>query len=143
MSELIAVFCSAVFFGAALYITLVQHPAAIEVGPSFAARFFPPMYRRAAIMQASLAALGTASALWAWSHGSGIPWLFGAILLFSVVPTTLVLIKPVNDQLLAPGRDTEATDTEPLLRRWGALHALRTLLSGLATAVLLGALASG
>ncbi len=142
MSEFVAIVCSGVFFGAALYITLVQHAASLEVGLSFAGRFFPPMYRRAATMQASLALVGTLSGLWTWWRGSGFSWLVGALLLFAVVPFTLVWIMPVNKQLLAPRGDPEAADTEPLLRRWGALHAVRTVLSGLAFAVFLGAVVS-
>jgi len=141
--ELVSVFCCGVFFGAALYITLVQHPAALEVGPSFAGRFFGPMYRRGAAMQAALAVLGTLAGLWTWWRGSGLLWLCGALLLFAVVPFTLVCIKPINDQLLAPGREPEAADTESLLRHWGSLHAVRTVLSGVAFALLLGALAPG
>lgn len=142
MIEFVSVFCSGVFFGAALYITLAQHPAALEVGASFAGRFFGPMYRRAAGMQVALAALGTLAGLWTWWHGSGLLWLIGALLLFAVVPFTLVRIMPINNQLLAPGREPEAPDTEALLRRWGSLHVVRTILSGLAFVLLLGALAS-
>jgi len=138
-----SVFCCGVFFGAALYITLAQHPAALEVGPSFAGRFFAPMYRRASAMQVALAALGTLAGLGAWWQGSGLVWLTGAVLLFAVIPFTLVRIMPVNNQLLAPGRNPEALDTEALLRRWGSLHAVRTALSGLAFVLFLGALAFG
>ena len=141
MPEFIAVFCSGVFFGAALYITVVQHPATLEAGASFAGRFFAPMYRRAYAMQVVLAVLGTLAALWAWWQGSGFLWLLGALLLFAVVPFTFIRIMPVNNQLLAPGRDPEAPDTEALLRRWGLLHSVRTVLSGIAFVALLGALA--
>jgi hypothetical protein len=99
------------------------------------------MYRRAAPMQVVLAALGTLCGLAAWWRGSGIAWLAGGLLLFAVVPFTLLRIKPINDRLTAPGRDPEAPDTEELLRRWAALHAVRTFLSGLAFVLLLGALA--
>ncbi|HEY8153411.1 MAG TPA: DUF1772 domain-containing protein [Myxococcota bacterium] len=142
MVDFIAVFCSGVFFGVALCITWVQHPAALEIGPAFAGRLFSPMYRRAAPLQIALAALGTLSGLGAWWRGSGGLWLPGALLLFAVIPFTLVFMMPVNNQLLAPGRDSEALDTEPLLRRWGNLHAVRTALSGLAFLVQLAALAS-
>ena len=57
MAEFIAIFCCGVFFGVALCITSIQHPAALEVGPGFAGRFFSPLYRRAAPLQVSLAAL--------------------------------------------------------------------------------------
>ena len=139
MPAFIAVFCSGVFFGAALYIAVAQHPAALEIGASFAARFFPLMYRRAANLQAALAAVGTLAGLWAWWVAGGLSWLLGTLLLFAVIPFTLIRIMPVNRQLLAPGRDPEAPDTEVLLRRWASLHAVRTVLGGLAFALLLRA----
>jgi hypothetical protein len=139
--EFVAVSCCGAFFGAALYITLVQHPAALEVGPSFAGRFFAPMYRRASVMQVPLALVGTLAALGVWWQRAGLAWLLGALLLLTVIPFTLVGMMPINHRLLAPGRDPEAPDTETLLRRWGALHAVRTALSGLAFVLLLGALA--
>ena len=46
MMEIIATFACGIFFGAALYISLVQHPATLETGPAFTGQFFPPMYRR-------------------------------------------------------------------------------------------------
>jgi hypothetical protein len=47
---------------------------------------------------------------------------------------------PVNHRLLAPERDAASADTEPLLRRWAALHAVRTALGGIAFVLfLLGA----
>jgi hypothetical protein len=70
-AKLLATFCCGVFFGAALYISLVQHPAAFETGNDFARRFFRPMYRRAAVLQASLALIGCASAIAAWLSGAG------------------------------------------------------------------------
>jgi hypothetical protein len=143
MAELVAVFCSGVFFGAALYITVAQHPAALEAGVSFASRFFPPMYRRAAPMQVGLALIGAGSGLWAWWRGSGLLWSLAALLLFASVPVTLVWIKPVTDRLLAAGRDPETAAMEPLLRRWGVLHGLRTVLSGLGFVLMLWAFASG
>ena len=71
ITKLLATFCCGLFFGAALYISLVQHPAAVETGNDFAARFFPLMYRRASILQASLAIFGCISAIAAWLSGAG------------------------------------------------------------------------
>lgn len=140
MSHSIAVFCCGAFFGAALYINLVQQPAALALGPAFAARYFAPMYRRAAPLQVTLAFVGTLAALWTWWKGAGGAWLVAGLLLFSVVPITLIAIAPVTNRLLDATRSPEAPDTEPLLRRWSALHALRTLVSGAAFALLLMAL---
>jgi Domain of unknown function (DUF1772) len=129
-TELIATLCCGVFFGAALYISLVQHPVALETGNEFATRFFRPMYRRAALFQVSLALIGCASAIAAWLSGGGHLWLAASILIGSVVPFTLIVIKPVNDALLQ-NRDA-ASEVGALLTRWGHLHWARTIASGLA-----------
>jgi hypothetical protein len=119
-----------VFFGAALYISVVQHPAALETGNDFAARFFRPMYRRAAVLQASLALVGCASSIAAWLGGAGELWLIAAVLIGSVVPFTLIVIKPVNDALLEKREVTSGAGG--LLLRWGYLHWARSVASGLA-----------
>ena len=51
VAEILATFCCTVFFGAAVFISLVQHAAALETGSDFAVRFFAAMYRRASIWQ--------------------------------------------------------------------------------------------
>jgi Domain of unknown function (DUF1772) len=61
--------------------------------------------------------------------GGGTGWLIAAALIGLVVPFTLVVIKPTNDQLLAPERDLASADTRALLERWGLLHAVRSALS--------------
>lgn len=137
--EFIATFCCGVFFGAALYISLVQQPAVLETGVDFAARFFGPMYRRAALVQASPALSGFAAGVAAWWEGAGRLWLAAAVLLVSAVPFTLVVIRPVNDALLARDR-LVANELEALLVRWGHLHWLRTASSGLAFVTCLFAL---
>lgn len=75
-----------------------------------AASFFPPMYRRATRMQAGLAVVGTAAGLFAWLTNSGWPWLLGAPFLGFVVPFALLVIKPINNQLLAS--DFDPSDPE-------------------------------
>jgi hypothetical protein len=55
---LMAMLCAGLFAGAAIYISLVEHPARLECGIELAVAEFGPSYRRAAVMQASLAAVG-------------------------------------------------------------------------------------
>jgi hypothetical protein len=140
MAETIATFACGVFFGAALYITVVQHPASLETGAAFAGRFFPPMYRRAFALQVCAAVAGTLAGIVAWFQGAGLEWLAGALLLFAVIPFTFLWIMPVNNQLLAPGRDPEAPDTAALLKRWAPLHGVRTALSGVSFLLFLAGL---
>jgi hypothetical protein len=141
--EFIATFCAGVFFGAALYISMAQHPAALKAGPAVGGRFFPPMYQRAAPLQISLAVIGSLAGFAAWLLGSGVPWLLGSLFLVSVIPITLLAIKPINDVLLDPNHDPDASDTEDLLRRWGPRHWLRSIVSGVAFVLFLLQYSSG
>ena len=56
--ELIALLATGLFAGAAIYVTLVEHPARVECGPALAITEFRPSYRRGAFMQAGLASIG-------------------------------------------------------------------------------------
>jgi hypothetical protein len=134
-TEMAATFCCAVFFGAALYISLVQHPAALQTGTDFALRFFPPMYNRAAMLQASLAVSG---ALAAYLLGSGRIWLAAGIPILMVIPITLLVIDPVNQQLKSI--DPIGVRAMELLNQWGRLHWLRTIASGISFVLCLAGL---
>ncbi len=126
MVESVALVCAGMFAGASVYINLVQHPAAMQLGTSTAVRFFGPMYARAAPVQASLASLGSLAAIWAWWSESGWLWLLGAIVLAFVIPFTLVVIKPTNDRLMEPTLDSTLKEAKGLLVRWSHLHAVRS-----------------
>jgi hypothetical protein len=64
--EFVASLCTALFAGASLYINLVEHPARMECGSALAAAEFGPSYRRATVMQASLAVAAFLTGTWAW-----------------------------------------------------------------------------
>jgi uncharacterized membrane protein len=129
-AKVLATLCCAVFFGAAGFISWVQHPAALETGSEFAVRFFTPMYRRASIMQASLAIAGAIASLAAYFLGSGRLWLVAAVLMISVISFTLLIMEPVNHQLMV--MEPSADRAIELLVRWGHLHWFRTVASGAA-----------
>jgi hypothetical protein len=135
IAEFIAVLSCSLFAGAAIYISLVEHPARMECGVEIAATEFSPSYRRATIMQATCAALGLLSSIAAWLAGATFWWLVAGVLLGSVIPFTLIVILPTNKRLLSPTLDRRSAETGRLLARWGALHAVRSVLSG--TALLL------
>jgi len=139
---LLSTACAGLFCGAASYVNLVEHPARISCGLEVAVREFAPSYHRATIMQASLAIGGLALGLAAgWRLGD--VWIaFGAILIGACVPFTLIVILPTNKQLLDPTLDLNSVRTANLMRRWNRLHAVRTILSFAAFALLLFRLAS-
>ena|SRR5213593_2092850 len=105
IAEFFAVLACGLFTGAAVYISLVEHPARMECGVEIAATEFPPRYRRASVMQATLAAVGLLSSIAASLAGATFWWLIAGVLLGSVIPFTLIVILPTNKQLLNPVLD--------------------------------------
>ncbi|MBK9251380.1 MAG: DUF1772 domain-containing protein [Proteobacteria bacterium] len=69
-----------------------------------AALQWAPSYKRATWLQAPLAVLSFLCGIGAWLLGAGVAWLVA-------------------------GRDLSSEETRALLVRWGALHAVRTVLS--------------
>src|SRR5215472_12025821 len=99
IQELIATLASGVFFGAALYINLVEQPARMSCGVPPAVTEWRPSYKRGTLMQASLALIGSVAALLAWWLQGDAGWLIGGSLFLLVVPFTLIVILPTNKRL--------------------------------------------
>src|SRR6266568_3135220 len=88
------------------------------------------------VMQGSLAVLGCSIGLVAaWVLRDGLTAV-AALLLGLVVPFTLSVIFPTNKQLLNPTLSPNSALAGTLLARWNRLRAVRSLLSGLAFALL-------
>jgi hypothetical protein len=134
--EVAALLCTGVFAGAAIYVSAVEHPARLQCGTGPAVAEFRPSYKRAAVMQAALAALGCVAAVGAWMAGRGAIVLAAGLLLGAAIPFTLVVIRPVNARLLDPALDGDSAEAAVLLARWGRLHGVRTLLGAAAFALL-------
>src|SRR3546814_17883404 len=85
LKALLALITAALFAGAALYVSLAEHPARMRLDDLSALAHWKPSYARAPWMQASLALLSAALGLWAW-WGLGVVWLLvGALLIGAVV----------------------------------------------------------
>ena len=129
------------FAGAAVYINAVEHPARMSGGVALALTEFRPSYRRATVMQVSLAVTGLLSGvLYGWQQADRTV-LLAALMLGAVIPFTLVAIMPTNRQLLASGVEHDEAGARALLTRWNRLHGVRSLLSVAAFLVLLASLA--
>jgi Domain of unknown function (DUF1772) len=135
--ELIAALCTGLFAGAAIYVNLVEHPARLEPGTAAAVRQWRPSYRRATVMQASLAVAAFLSSVGAWLQGRGTPVLIAGVLIGLVVPFTLIVISPTNKQLADAGLDLDSSNAAALLDKWNRLHAIRSAAAVLAFVVLL------
>jgi hypothetical protein len=134
---LVAASSALLFTGASIYISLVEHPARLSIDTKSATLQWAPSYKRATVMQASLAVVSLLSGVATWLRGADPVWLVAAILIGLVVPFTFLVIMPTNHQLLLPGRDISSSETRQLLERWGRLHWVRSILSLCASALYL------
>jgi uncharacterized membrane protein len=133
----VATLATALFAGAAVYVSVVEHPARMSCGPDVALREFGPSYTRGAVMQASLALVGCVTGVSAgWQLADRLVVL-AAVLLGALIPFTLIVILPTNKRLLDPTLQPRSFEAARLLARWGRLHAVRTVASVVALVVLL------
>jgi len=142
MLGLLALVTASIFFGAAVYINIAEHPARLALPDGAALAEWGPAYKRGFAMQAPIAVvsalLGAAS--W-WTTGNPL-WAVGAVIMIANWPYTLSAIMPINRQLEATPSGSDA-DTRGHLVRWGQLHAVRSILGAVATVVYLIAAARG
>jgi len=133
----LAVLATALFTGAATYVSLVEHPARLRCSNEIALAQWRPSYQRGTVMQASLAIAGSLLGISAWLSQAGRIWLVSGVLLGSVVPFTLLVIFPTNRRLEDPAFDASNETARRLLVRWGHLHAVRSVLSLVALLLML------
>lgn len=141
--QLLATLSAALFAGAAIYINVVEHPARMGLDTRSAVMQWAPSYKRATWMQAPLALASFLAGVGASLLGGSTLWLVAALFIGAVVPFTLIVIKPINQQLLAFERDLASAKTRELLERWGALHAARSVASTIAAVLMLWSLING
>jgi hypothetical protein len=135
--EIVATLASGIFAGAAVYINVVEQPARLSCGIELAVTEWRPSYKRGTVMQAPLAVIGSLAALISWWFDKGLAWLIGGLLLLLIIPFTLVVILPTNKRLESEELDLRSEEAGSLLRRWGRLHAVRSILSVLAFVIFL------
>jgi hypothetical protein len=116
--------------------------ARLSCGGRTAVAQWRPSYRRGTRMQAPLALAGSFAASAAWWLDRDVRWLVGGLLLFLVIPFTFAVIFPTNRRLESPQLDLDSEQAVRLLRRWGRLHAVRSVLGGFSFAVCLWTLAA-
>ena len=109
IAEFVAVLACALFVGAAICITFVEHPARMRCGAEIAATEFASSYRRATVMPANLCSFGLLASIGAWLAGASLWWFIAGMLLGSVIPFTLIVILHTNKRLLSSTLDRRAT----------------------------------
>jgi len=140
-AELISLLSAGLFAGAALYVSVVEHPARVAAGTTVALSQFPLSYARAAPLQGGSAIVSLVFGLVSAAVGGTWAWALAGGCVGAAVPLTLVVIEPVNERLRSQHEGAAGdADATALLSRWARLHALRTA-TGLAGFGLAAALA--
>jgi hypothetical protein len=130
---LTALVVATLFAGAALYISLVEHPARMSLEDVPLLAQWQPSYKRALPIQAGLAMLGGAAGLLAWYVSREWQWMAGSLLLLANWPFTMLVIMPVNKRLMVITPKEAGANSRGLLRRWGNLHGVRSVLGSAAS----------
>ncbi len=136
-----ALVCAALFTGAALYISLVEHPArlALPDGPLLAQ--WQPSYRRALPIQSGLAVAGGAAGLITGAVLGDWHWFAGSIVLLANWPFTLIVMMRDNKRLMALAEGQAGAESRAMLVQWGRQHAVRGALGAGAVVLFAWALA--
>jgi Domain of unknown function (DUF1772) len=136
---ILALTVTSCFAGAALYVTVAEHPARLVLDDRALLTQWKPSYDRGKSMQAALAMIGFLLGAAAWWQTHDWRWLAGALVLVANWPYTFIVVMPVNRTLDATPLQNANAATRALIERWGRLHAVRTILGMLAAAVFLWA----
>jgi hypothetical protein len=136
----LALATAALFAGAAVYVTVAEHPARLKLDTRSLLMQWQTSYERGAIMQGGLAIIACVLGFVAFVQTYDWRWLVGAALSVSPWPYTLTVIAPTN-RILKATQPAQATDaTRAFVRQWGWLHAGRAALGLLAVAAYLWAM---
>lgn len=121
------------FSGAALYISLVEHPARLGLADGPLLMQWQPSYKRALPIQSGLAVAGGAAGLIVGYLSTDWRWFSGSILLLANWPFTLIAILPVNKRLMAMTALQAGAESRTMLVQWGKLHDIRSALGAVTT----------
>lgn len=136
----LALTTAALFTGAAFYVNFAEQPARLTLDDRALLAQWKPAYKRGTMMQATLAIIGFVLGTLAWWQTGNFAFLIGALLMLGNWPWTLLLIMPRNKILMATDPADAGPQTRALLMKWNGLHAVRTALGALASAVFIAAL---
>jgi len=131
----LALVFASLFSGAAFYINFAEQPARLKLEPKQLLKQWAPSYKQGFIMQSTLAMLSGLAGFYSFTQTQDWRYILGAVLILANWPYTLLVILPTNRKLIATKEVDINAGTVDLIRYWGKLHAVRTILGLLATSV--------
>jgi hypothetical protein len=90
-------------------------------------------------MQGSVVILAGLAGIWTWWVSRDWRWVLGAVLIIANWPFTLIVLQPVNAELMALAPEQAGNRARVLIEQWGSRQAVRGGLGILALAAFLWA----
>jgi Domain of unknown function (DUF1772) len=135
----LALIAAALFTGAAVYVNVAEQPARLMLDDRALLAEWKPAYKCGFAMQASLAIIGFSLGLIALRSAMDWRWVAGAFVLLANWPFTLIAILPTNKLLMEIPPQNAGPKSRELTKKWGRLHAVRSMLGATATVLFLWA----
>jgi Domain of unknown function (DUF1772) len=126
-ASVLEMICIGLFAGGAMMELLVEHPARVSADSATAIDQMQSVLKRADPFMPALAIGGLIAGVAAWYLDGNLLGLIGGILTGLNIGLTLVAILPVNNKLLAYDGGVSPSDLKREMRRWGYLHAVRSV----------------
>jgi hypothetical protein len=138
MASMVAIVASALYTGAAWYITFVEHPAQLACPTEIARKQWALSVNKSP-RYAAVSLFGVAAGFLQGHLAFTSLWTYGSLTLLAVLPFTIIAILP-GQRLLAPSAEAhDPAVVRSLLERWGRRQAVRTVLGATATALFVAA----
>jgi hypothetical protein len=134
-----ALVAATLFTGAAVYINWAEQPARLGLDDQALLAEWKASYARGFLMQATLAIIGFVLGLLEWLVTADWLWLAGGVALIANWPFTLWAIRPTNMALGRTPIEHAGPETRVLVKEWGKLHAVRSVLGAVSVGLFLWA----
>ena len=131
--DLFAFATACAFFGAALYVNIVEQPARLALDARSVIREWTSSNRRGFVMLAILAVISSLSGYAQYVRTGDVRWLIGGTIILASLPYAYFVMTPVNILLYGVRRNAPASAIRELMRDWGLLEWGQTAI-GLAAA---------
>ena len=130
-SQNFALFCGALFAGAATYVSLVEHPTMTEGGLKLEGIYLLTSHPRPVVFQTFFGTVGSLSGILAGLTGGSIWWSAGGAVLAAVTLLQVFAVMPLSRRILAIDPQSDIRHAAPLFEKLARLHAVQCL-AGLA-----------
>jgi hypothetical protein len=126
-SQNIALFCCALFAGAATYVSLVEHPNLDAGAAELTDTTVVGSHPRPAIFQAALGIIGSLAAMLAGSAAGAVWWLAGGTVLGAAALLQVFAVLPLTRRLTGREGRADPRSAVQIMARLAKLHAALSL----------------